>query len=330
MGRFCEQPLKTGGTCKNPISDTSSRCAAGHSTALSTVADSAPGLAGCNLRETADGWICDAHRPTSEEWQVVLALGGKLPCRAPGTPAEWVRMARDRACGPATLTMLSRCTTMIVVAAVANNLNAPAHVLTTLARHEHARVRKAAATNPRTPGPALQLLFQEGTIDVLSNGNCPIQVLEQALGSTDLDKHNRLAWNPALPQHMLRQLAACADHTVRQSIAEHSRCDQKVLHRLAIDALAHVRSGVAWNKQTLPGLLEMLSHDEDETVRWAVAENPNTPLRSLIRLAEDWHDEVRARAARNPHLPMYIIQRLCDDTAHSVRLSAKLARAARY
>ncbi|MFJ8624744.1 hypothetical protein ACIRD3_18130 [Kitasatospora sp. NPDC093550] len=135
-------------------------------------------------------------------------------------------------------------------------------LLTRLAAHPRAEVRRWVAANEAAPPGLLTALLTDGDV----------RVRRQAAG------------NPGTPG------AAAARHvvdhpTVRRQLSEHPGLPAATYHRLADDRTSWVRGNLAENPGIDLPLMHRLASDEEEGVRRRLAHHPAVPLDLLERLA---------------------------------------------
>jgi len=209
----------------------------------------------CVMRQDAEGWFCCTHNWASEEWQVLLALGAKVPCRPPGTRSTLEKMA----------------------------LTSQPHTLALLAYHDDPSIRNRVAANQHTPQETLYLLWLTGECaePLTSNPKCPARILQQyaATPATAFARRN-IASNPNSPAAALEKLAfspgdgeAILTGPVVEMVAEHPNCSQELLTRLADSPTERVLCRLLTRQRTLPAAaIKKLSSHPSPLVQANVAQ----------------------------------------------------------
>jgi len=188
----CSHPLRGGTRCQNPVGPSTTRCAAGHRP-QKRLPDGRVQMGPCRMLETEAGWACETHDLESEEWQVLLALGARPPCRAPVDYNDRFVLAEDPGTPSRTLALLSWDEDAVVRWRVAGNPSTPASALEQLARDKNEMVRQWVARNPRAPASVLERLARDGNATM----------------------RGWVSWNPSTPASALEQLARDKNEMVR-------------------------------------------------------------------------------------------------------------------
>ncbi|MER7844437.1 hypothetical protein ABTZ03_10885 [Kitasatospora sp. NPDC096077] len=203
-------------------------------------------------RPTAAVRLLDEGRG-KPDWALLLA-------RSPD-PAVRERLAACPDLPPDAAGLLALDESVDVVAELAVNTT-HADLLTHLAAHPVARVRRWAAANEAMPAELLAALLDDPEVPVR----------EQAAG------------NPATPGAAAARLAA--DHVmVRQTLATHPGLPADAYHRLGGDEIPLVRANLAGNPGIDDPLIRRLAEDDGHDVRRSLAHHPRVPLDVLARLA---------------------------------------------
>ncbi|MEU1252654.1 hypothetical protein ACWHLZ_01795 [Streptomyces chartreusis] len=176
-----------------------------------------------------------------------------------------------------------------------------------LARHPHAEVRRAVATNESTPRAVLEMLIsgkglpsaqrclvcdheetpfvhesscQRPECDLLAGASCD--------GSHESTVHEiqRMALlNPATPIDAAVRFADHSSMLLRSALAMRPDLPPSVGAHLAMDPVPGVRADLAENPAIDDALIRRLAADRGHDVRRRLAHNPNVPLDVLTELA---------------------------------------------
>ncbi|AUY48562.1 hypothetical protein [Streptomyces sp. CB01881] len=148
-----------------------------------------------------------------------------------------------------------------VVAELALWTASPA-LLTRLAVHPDAAVRRAAATNEATPPELLAALLDD-----------------------DPGIRQAAVCNPATPGEAAARYADDPSPVLRQALAERPDLPAAVYERFAADPVPWVRGNLAENAAIGEPLIRRLAGDDTYDVRRRLAHHPHVPLDVLARLA---------------------------------------------
>jgi hypothetical protein len=223
-----------------------------------------------------------------------------------------------------------------------------------LARHPHMTVRRATATNERTPPALLALLATDRGIDgVRWCFGCdgteyppPGMECDGTHRGAVWDLHYALADNPATPA---AAVAAFVDHpsaVVRWTLAARTDQTEAIYQRLAADPVPGVRAYVAGNPAIGEALIRAMAVDRTHDVQRRLAHNPALPLdlvpalaaatrigpTLLPGIARAMPDElevlagspdptVRMLVAQRLDLPQHLVDRLATDADAKVLAS---------
>ena len=171
---------------------------------------------------------------------------------------------------------------------LASNLKTSGGTLNRLSHSNDVDVLASLLTNPATPAPTVDALFEKCRKEVCYyNAFCALA----ASISAPVERQNRLFQTRFL-------------YGTRFSVRE-------IFWRLAE------------NPRTAPDTLESLANHKDVNVRRAVAGRQDTPLSALERLAKDSINDVREAVARNRAVPKDVLAVLAVDGDEWVRAAAK-------
>jgi len=235
--------------------------------------------------ETEEGWVCNTHDPGSEEWQVLMSLGAKMPCRVPGGVKKRMQTALDKRSKPLTLQLLARDEDVGVRGGVAMNRNTPASALTRLSEDSSHPVARMAAQNP----------------------NLPVESIQRLARSQRNELCDGAAANPSAPPDLLEELAGHVRWRVREAAAKNLNTAQHVYLRLLEDD--HLEVSLSLGTLTTRKLPRFLSwhpafkkaleravNDATPKGRMALLYCPNLPRTILKQLSKDDNTAVRAVA----------------------------------
>ena len=226
--------------------------------------------------------------------------------------------------------------------------------------HDEDRRVRAAVARSTTDRSILTRLAEDSGWDVRAaaygNVACPIEILREAVGDTDMMALKGLATNPNTPVDVLEVLSdrrepildgplslnpACpAETLVRiyetghsaqeesdlKRIAAHPNAPADLINRLAGEPWEDVREIVAENPLLSPETMRRLASDPADSVRYALADNPRLPLDILGILASDPDFEVRCKIARNDNTPLNVLRQLAFDPDSEVRYEVASSR----
>ena len=155
--------------------------------------------------------------------------------------------------------------------AVADDQDAPAHVLEILAKDIEWLVRSSVAENPAAPQHLLQALATDSQSwvrkSVAKNPRTPQAILEALALDQDLLVRHNVCRNPSAPWTLLKQLSADKSKYVSGGCSVRRQCEQYLLHTLRY----------ANDAATSPDLLLALSSQSYWSVRLAALNNPAMP-----------------------------------------------------
>lgn len=223
---------------------------------------------------------------------------------------------------------------------------APADIVTQLATHPHADVRRSAAANEATPPPILaSLLTGDGLppprsctvcdqepVPFAHDPNCdrrdctllPGAACDGSHESTIFEIQQMALRNPATPANAAAAFAGHPSMLIRVELAARADLPAQVYSQLAQDPVPWVRATVAENPSIGESLIRLLAVDRGHDVQRRLAHNPNVPLDVLAdlattaklgsallpRLASATPREVEELAASaNPSMRMLLAQR---------------------
>ena len=211
---------------------------------------------------------------------------------------------------------LSRDGVWSVRAALARNGGVSVEVLSRLASDKEPYVRAAVVENANAPAelvtPVATELLTASVDQLLSN------VIETVCRRGDL------GLTTSLLETALDKLAKSRlrDPDLRCVAAAHEYTSAKTLARLAKSADEDVRRTVARNPTTPSEVLAVLATDAHPFVRLAAASNDALDVDLLAGLAYDDEPRVRVSVARNGRLDPTLIRELLHDKDRDVRLAA--------
>jgi hypothetical protein len=264
---------------------------------------------------------------------------------------------------PAALQRLSTSVDERIREDIAGNINAPQHVLLTLAEDDAVDVRATVARNPNIPAATIADLSHDNhpqvRASVAHRADLDLGVLARLLSDTDLavrrtalghraaqEAAQRLHGSPEqasselarrsdpepLSREEFEEMAGDSRAQIRISAAYEPDAPADILEFLGGERRSsRVRRAVAANPNAPARLLRVLAGDNDEQVRQAVAFNASTPNDSLIELARQGID-LALLVASNPDAPDDVLAVLATDTEPLVQYVAAgmlLARQAR-
>ena len=154
-------------------------------------------------------------------------------------------------------------------------------------------------------------------LEVASNPNAPVQLLEALAKDEDFYLRCHVAANPSTPLHVLEVLAKDKDIDVRCEVAGNPNTAVHVLEALAKNKSTF--ETLATNPNTPAHLLEALAKSKAYYVRREVAANPSTPDHLLVAMAKDKSNDVRSEVAANPKTPVQVLEALAKDAVEDVR-----------
>jgi len=334
----CGYPLRNGRLCRQQVKTGSEKCAAGHFCNVH-LPDGAISMGACRMKRQGSGWVCEAHDIDSPEWQVLLALGAKVPCRLPGNsvdheawlfypdlphstwrlllkeivedpsrkkhwlalgvwPEDLLRevfavtkdlavMAMHSSAFPADLHHQAALSSNEKVRAGAASTSATVDDLVLLSQDDTAIVRRAAASNPNTPGKVLEQLATSDSSEtvrerairnralpksvlerlsmdeasfpnLLRTARCPEHVFHTVFEKKLVDLWPLMTRNSACPATLLSQVLKTAERAdgIQKNVALHSACPTDTLrwlsrHGLTASVRAAARSSIRYRKKYL-------------------------------------------------------------------------------
>ncbi|HZF91586.1 hypothetical protein [Streptomyces sp.] len=182
-----------------------------------------------------------------------------------------------------------------------------ADVITRLAEHPHAEVRRAVAANQATPSAVLGMLITgEGLAPArqclvcdreqppfVHDPHCPRRDCGLRAGAACDGSHRSTVHeiqqtalrNPATPTAAVLGFADHRSALLRTELAARPDLPPHVAGRLADDPVPGVRATVAGNPAIDDALMRALATDQGADVRRSLAHNPRVPLDVLVGLA---------------------------------------------
>jgi len=273
----CNYPLKNGGLCKQMVGFQSDHCAAGHPKIRALPHEQlVQQRDGCQMRRVDYGWVCDTHNLDSEEWQVIMALGARFPCRIPGTEKERRTMARRTKVPFVTRRLLAEDASIHVRAELVMNRNCTGDVLHQIITNSQKdtwvmkRVARHPNLRPETILPVARSErrpFMDIQMELLARTHVPEDALLYMAKSTRPEVRRGVAGHTSASRSLLTMLSADLDYAVRARVAGNPNTPSEVLEQLATDKRALVRAGVAANALTPVSILERLSKDPMHSVQ---------------------------------------------------------------
>jgi hypothetical protein len=196
-----------------------------------------------------------------------------------------------------TMSVLSFERSCFILCQVARHRCTSEKALARLAARSMPEVRRAVASNARTPLENLYILMADKNHTV----------------------RRVVATHPALLPEDHEILALDEDSTVRAALATLPRLKYELLIQLASDPAAVVRAAVARNVKVSMDLLAVLAQDADPMVRAAAAGNPRLPGKIQLTLLTDPETAVRASLSGNASLLEQCYAALAQDPSLTVR-----------
>lgn len=184
-----------------------------------------------------------------------------------------------------------------ILCQIARHRSTSEKVLAQLAARKMPEVRRAIASNARTPLENLYILIADD----------------------DHTVRRAVATHPALDSGDHDFLALDKDSSVRAALAALPRLKPELLIQLASDTDAIVRAAVARNVKVSIDLLIILAQDSDPTVRAAAAGNPRLPSYIQLTRLTDPEVSVRASLSGNASLAEQCYTALAQDPSPTVR-----------
>lgn len=263
---------------------------------------------------------------------------------------EWTRpaVAKNANTSAQTFSFLVACNDTYTLMFVANNINAPAHILASLLFEGSQKVRANAAANPATPLSALTQTFAEceGDGDMLlglaNNAHASADLLEELYRSGNTYVMNAVCANPNTPVHILeRELYSNRGSSplLGQNEALPAWMFDELLDLPNEDG--KYREGgtgnqpsvgncstwttcmVAKNPAAPPNILSRIfiyatgaPSGDAASIFECLARNPHTPARVMVALAGSPNRVVLSALAENPQTPPGVLERiftLCDE-----------------
>jgi len=185
-------------------------------------------------------------------------------------------------------------------------LRAPSGIASQLARHPHAEVRRAVATNEATPPAVLAaLLTGHGLPPARSCLVCDLEATpfthdpdcarsdcrlppgascDGSHESTVLVMQRFAVGNPSTPVDAVVDFVAHPSMLLRREIAVRTDLPSTVYARLATDSVPWVRSTLPQNPAIGESLIRALAADQGHDVQRQLAHHPNVPLDVLDHL----------------------------------------------
>lgn len=207
---------------------------------------------------------------------------------------------------------------------IARHCQAPREVLVEMAsQRRDPLVRKAVASNPRTPASLLHILAQDTQAMVRTavahHHLTALEDLSLLTSASESEVRVALAGNSYLDETLFWHLSNDPSPTVRGRLARNRSIPAHLLDRLARDPVIEVRANVARNLR-LPGeLFSLLCADPEAAVALALASNSQIPVDLLWQFSRHAVGHVRQAAASNPCAPLAMLEQLIEDMDAGVR-----------
>ncbi|WP_327695435.1 hypothetical protein [Streptomyces sp. NBC_00459] len=261
------------------------------------------------------------------EWGRVLAAD----------PDSWnrQRLAEYGGLPPDAVEMLAADPDVQVVAELALWTATP-EVVTRLAEHPHAEVRRSVAWNEATPPAVLAALIDGEQLpparrclvcdrEETDFGLPPDATCDGTHGSAVHDIRHAALQNRATPTEAVVAFADHPSKRLRWALVDRPDLPPEVSRRLAVDPVPGIRAYLAGNPLIDDALMRALADDEDQDVRCHLAHNPNVPLDVLVRLAAT----TKLRADLPPRIATASpaeVEELARSTESAVRMLLALRR----
>jgi hypothetical protein len=206
----------------------------------------------------------------------------------------------------------------------------PAELIEKLAADEHPDVRLSVATRLSAEDETLALKLAGDPVENVRQ--TLVRAIGQKAGPLSRELAEKLSNDPdhltrfllangetALPEDILRKLAADADPGVRAAIAERKEIPDDVLEAALLDPSSNVRWH-AVNERILEGeTAERLARDDDACVRMHVAGKSRLSAKTVDALSRDEASMVRRITLERDDVTDEIIARLAEDPDINVR-----------
>lgn len=206
---------------------------------------------------------------------------------------------------------------VVVLRHLARDRRVDVQLLTRLAGHEDAALRRSVAANPTLPAALVEHMVDDASALVrralAAREDLSPAAMERLAQDADAWTRGWLARNPHTPLALLQTFAADAETEVRRAVARNPACPLPLLERLAADPEAWVRAAVAYQPNASAELLQRLAEDSAVDVLSGVAAHPRSAQPILHRLAQSDEADVRRGVIHNPGARRDVLLPLLED-----------------
>jgi len=229
----CGHITKSGEKCRQTVTLLSKQCAAGHPLSIGFAGSVEGQKKRCSLSVVSTQLICEIH--SSEEWQVMVALGAIPPCPLwdPNFMTELIR--KGRITDPLLLSTMaeSEKDNFQLRRAIAGSPHCPSHVLCRMALPD-------ANRHPQTT---------EMVLSMRAASNPALDFPGRALVLRDGDHYARagLCRNPNITDQELIQLSRLHTNLVNKNISRNRKSPREALENIAYSKSPEVQHNLRWH-----------------------------------------------------------------------------------
>jgi Leucine rich repeat variant len=213
-----------------------------------------------------------------------------------------------------------------VVIALASDESRTHDELVILGKHLSWRVRRAVASNPRTPFAVVDSLATDPSARVRVRVAGHPMTSPMRLADLSLERlretRRRVALNENTPPEVQLRLARDDSSDVRAALAQNRTLDRQAIDLLSRDENHYVIGAVAERNDLNAEVAERLSRHSNQRIRTQVIQRVPLSIDSQKRLGKSKDSTIRISLARNPHLSPDVHRRLLKCRWWQVRAAA--------